>query len=156
MAEWMPCKGRGGTLGSSQRPAFQLGATTQMAGLHSGHHRELLTPEAAGAPCNGRAKGTGCGKEEAINYPTVSFPPMAGEGQWGQESGSGPSLAILLSPARSAALPEGYVGRAMQAPSAPYPPPGKGCPPRGIPALAELVFPPLGGGLCGRQGQGIS
>lgn len=73
------CKGKGGSLGSSHRPAFQLHATTQMAGLHLGHHRELLTPETTGAPCNGRAKGTGYGKEEPINYPHSLIPPMAVE-----------------------------------------------------------------------------
>lgn len=60
------------------------------------------------------------GVERTHQLPPQAHSPHGSRGlrHWGQDSGSGHFPAIL-SPARPAALPEGGVGRAMQAPSAP-------------------------------------
>lgn len=146
MAEWVLQRERGLSWQQSQ-------ACFPAACHHPNGRPSLGTPQGAPDPRDYRgtlqrkSQGNWVWEGRTHQLPPQPHSPHGGRGlrQWGQESGSGPTLAILLSPARPAALPEGCVGRAMQAPSAPEPPPGKRHLPRRVPALAEPVFPPLGG-----------
>lgn len=82
------------------------GCATQMAGFCLGHalsseahQRGLLTPEAAGAPRTGGAKGTRCGKEEPVNR--IAVEASGSEDRKVAQD----HLTILLPPARAAAHP---------------------------------------------------
>lgn len=92
-----------------------------------------------GHPMMEEPRELGVGRKKPSTTPQ-SHSPHGNRGlrQRGQENGSAPTWAPLLAPDRTAALPRGYVGRAMQAPLAPYPPPGKGCPPRRLQAWLRL------------------